>query len=49
MYHKEGGWPYNVDPSETQETNKYKKKIDKDPIFAQSTKELVTTVERCVK
>lgn len=49
MYHKEGGWPSNVDPSEPQETNKYKKKIDKDPIFGAATKDLVTTVDRCVK
>jgi len=34
MYHKEGGWPSNVDPTELAETNKYRKKIDKDPAFA---------------
>lgn len=34
MYHREGGWPYNVDPTEQSDTAKYRKKIDKDPAFA---------------
>lgn len=49
MYHKEGGWPSNVDPTEVAETTKYKKKIEKDPGFGQSTKDMMGVIERCVK
>lgn len=37
-----------MDPTETQETNKYKKKIEKDPSFGAAVKELSLTVEKCV-
>ncbi|EGR31420.1 intermediate chain 2, putative [Ichthyophthirius multifiliis] len=49
MLHKEGGWPANVDPSEAQETLRYKKRIEKDTNFPQSVKELKESVEKCIK
>jgi dynein intermediate chain 2 len=30
MQHKEGGWPLNVDPTETNETLRHRKKLEKD-------------------
>lgn len=48
MSHKEGGWPHPIDPSETQETAKHRKKIEKDPNFANAIKELSGTVQKCV-
>lgn len=33
MLHKEGGWPATVDSSETQDTLRYKKRIEKDSNF----------------
>jgi dynein intermediate chain 2 len=48
MSHREGGWPGGVDPTEPQDTNKYKKKIEKDPSFAIAVKELCQHVEKCI-
>jgi dynein intermediate chain 2 len=31
MNHREGGWPKEVDPSEVIDTNRHRKKIEKDP------------------
>lgn len=49
MFHKEGGWPDKIDPTEAIDTNKYKKKIEKDPIFMSSVKDLCSAVEKCIK
>lgn len=49
MFHKEGGWPDKIDPTEAIDTNKYKKKIEKDTAFTTSVKELCGAVEKCIK
>jgi len=36
MYHKEGGWPTSIDPTEQQDILKYRKKVEKDPNFTAS-------------
>lgn len=44
------GWPYTVnDPSESVETNKFRKKIERDPNFTGAVKELCVNVENCIK
>lgn len=48
MFHKEGGWPAGVDPTEPQETAKHKKKIEKDASFAVAVKELSGHIEKCI-
>lgn len=48
MFHKEGGWPSSYDPTEPQDTNKYKKKIEKEPTFATAVKELSGHIEKCI-
>lgn len=48
MNHREGGWPAGIDPTESTETQKYKKKIEKDSTFAVAIKELANTIEKCV-
>jgi dynein intermediate chain 2, axonemal len=31
--HCEGGWPKDIDPNEPQDTTKFRKRLDKDPVF----------------
>jgi len=40
MQHKEGGWPEQVDATEIGETSRYKKRLEKEPNFNSSVKEL---------
>lgn len=49
MKHIEGGWPKEVDPTEPQDTKKWKKKLDKDPGFAAGVKDTVNSAKTCVK
>jgi dynein intermediate chain 2 len=36
QFHKEGGWPREIDPSEPQETTKWRKRLEKDPRLSAS-------------
>lgn len=40
MFHKEGGWPETIDPTEPQQYARFMKKIDKDQGFATQVKGL---------
>ncbi|KEP64338.1 UNVERIFIED_CONTAM: dynein intermediate chain, putative [Hammondia hammondi] len=46
MKHVEGGWPKEVDPSEIQETAKWRKRLDRDPGFATAIKHLSSEATR---
>ena len=48
MYHREGGWPQTVDPTEPQQYTRFMKKIDKDQGFAAQVKALCEVAERCM-
>ena len=48
MFHKEGGWPETVDPTEPQQYSRFMKKIDKDQGFAVQVKGLCEVAERCM-
>ena len=37
MSHTEGGWPKEVDATEKEQTQRYKKKIEKDDVFLETT------------
>ena len=44
------GWPSTVnDPSESTETNKFRKRVERDPNFTGAVKELCSNVENCLK
>mmetsp|Transcript_3157 Transcript_3157/g.6112 ORF Transcript_3157/g.6112 Transcript_3157/m.6112 type:complete len:559 (-) Transcript_3157:222-1898(-) len=47
--HIEGGWPKDVDPSEPEQTIRFRKKIEKDEDYIKSIKSLSDTLEKCVK
>lgn len=49
MTHREGGWPQGVDPSEPVETNRLRRKFEKDPNFTTAVKELSSTVKSCIE
>lgn len=46
MWHREGGWPDTVDPTEPQQYARFMKKVDKDQGFAQQVKALCEIAER---
>ena len=46
--HREGGWPKEIDPSEAQDTAKWRKRLDKDPQFGSVLKQLVSEVQSAV-
>ena len=48
MFHKEGGWPETIDPTEPQQYSRFMKKIDKDQAFATQVKNLCEVAERCM-
>ena len=48
MFHREGGWPESIDPTEPQQYTRFMKKIDKDQGFAAQVKSLCEIAERCM-
>ena len=36
MNHVEGGWPRDINPSENDQTMRFRKKIEKDDVYVQS-------------
>lgn len=48
MFHREGGWPETIDPTEPQQYARFMKKIDKDQGFAAQVKSLCEIAERCM-
>jgi len=49
MIHTEGGWPKEVDYSEAQDTLKFRKRLEKDPAFVASVKQLTKQTVMCLE
>ena len=49
MLHTEGGWPKDVDPTENSDTNRFKKKVEKDDEYKATVKGLGPILEDCIK
>ena len=49
MKHQEGGWPRDIDCTETHDTSKWRIKQHKDPLVAAAVKELAGLTERAMK
>lgn len=50
QFHREGGWPHSVDPSEFEEKMKYCKKVEREEGYLQTCTRLAEQcIERCVK
>jgi len=49
MLHLEGGWPKDVDPTEKDQTQRYKKKVEKDDEYVKQVKALGDAVEGDIK
>lgn len=49
MCHMEGGWPKDVDPTEKDQTQRYRKKVEKDEEYIKQVKALGDAVEGDIK
>mmetsp|Transcript_1257 Transcript_1257/g.2798 ORF Transcript_1257/g.2798 Transcript_1257/m.2798 type:complete len:574 (-) Transcript_1257:687-2408(-) len=49
MLHTEGGWPKEVDATEAQDTTKWRKKLEKDPVFTGAVKTLTSATSKCLE
>ena len=49
MLHLEGGWPKEVDPTEKEQTLRYKKKIEKDDEYLRQISNLAASIEGDIK
>jgi len=49
MNHVEGGWPKEVDSTEAQDTLKYRKRLEKDPQFISSVRQLTKQTVMCLE
>lgn len=49
MRHQEGGWPRDVDFTEQTDTNRFRKKAEKDEEYKSSVRYLAPIIERCMK
>jgi len=49
MLHLEGGWPLEVDSSEKEQTQRYRKKVEKDDDYIRQVKALVDNIEDTIK
>jgi len=49
MLHVEGGWPKEVDYSEAQDTLKWRKRLEKDPSFVATVKQLTKNTTTCLE
>lgn len=49
MCHMEGGWPKDVDPTEKDQTQRYRKKVEKDEEYIRQVKSLGDMVEGDIK
>jgi len=48
MHHREGGWQANLDPTDNQDTNKIRKRMEKESSFAPTVKDLCGGAEKCI-
>ncbi|TRY68817.1 hypothetical protein TCAL_12894, partial [Tigriopus californicus] len=49
MNHAEGGWPKDINPSENDQTMRFRKKVEKDDAYVTSVLGLCTSMEQCIK
>jgi len=49
MFHNEGGWPAGIDPTEPVETNRWRKKVEREVPFMTAVKDLAQNVEKCIE
>lgn len=49
MQHQEGGWAIGIDPTEPVETQRWRKKVEREVPFMTSVKDLTQTVEKCIE
>mmetsp|Transcript_39003 Transcript_39003/g.82935 ORF Transcript_39003/g.82935 Transcript_39003/m.82935 type:complete len:582 (+) Transcript_39003:117-1862(+) len=49
MLHEEGGWPKEVDYTEAQDTMKWRKRLEKDPLFVSTVKQLTQNTVTCLE
>ena len=43
------GWAAGIDPTEPVETNRWRKKVEREPVFISAVKDLTTNVEKCIE
>nr|XP_034190181.1 dynein intermediate chain 2, axonemal isoform X1 [Osmia lignaria] len=48
MYHSEGGWPKDLNVKDTEQTVRYKRKIEKDELYIHTMLQLLPPMEQCV-
>jgi len=48
MFHQEGGWPKDVDPTEKEQTTRFRKKVEKDESYIAQIKALGDVVEHSI-
>jgi dynein intermediate chain 2 len=49
IQHTEGGWPKDIDPTEMEHTNRYRKKVVKGEDYIRSIKDLGGSMDMCIK
>jgi len=49
MRHTEGGWPKEIDATEAQDTMKWRKRLEKDPVFTGVVKQLTKQTIMCLE
>jgi dynein intermediate chain 2 len=49
MMHTEGGWPKEIDATEAQDTLKWRKRLEKDPMYVKAVRELTTLTVKCLE
>ena len=49
MNHSEGGWPKDINPTETDQTMRFRKKIEKDDNYVKTAMGLASVMESCIK
>lgn len=45
MYHKEGGWPKDVNYRDVEVTQRYRRRVEKDDIWAPNMRKLLSVME----
>ncbi|XP_003707045.2 dynein axonemal intermediate chain 2 isoform X1 [Megachile rotundata] len=48
MYHSEGGWPKDLNIKDTEQTVRYKRKIEKDELYIHTMLQLLPPMEQCI-
>jgi len=49
MFHFEGGWPKEIEASEAQDTLKWRKRVEKDPLYTNAVKALIKQTVACIE